>query len=285
MKWSAGAILVGASLAGTASAQVLANESVVISSGAGGSGGGAQTSDMIFSDTTPSWSGGAVGVQGSAGINDTGGSTAAANVAFKYDVGGIVDSLNTEYGAGDWSIANPELTFQYTLYANNSRFNSGPGTFSIFWMANDSWVQGTSDPVYATSASALAAWAGNVALLGSENYAWTTPGYTGTLADLHDGNWVTDKTGVRQSTVSYGLALDPNLVNDITSASAASNPNVSLYLMGTSSTLGLCIFTGGGSTLPTLSFEVVAAPEPSTLGLTACGLAGLITVWRRRNTK
>ena len=270
-------------LAAAASAQVLTTESFAISSGAGGSGG-AQTSDMIFSDGT-SWSGGAVGLQGASGFNNLSGHTAAANVSFKYNLGATVDSLNNTYGAGNWTVANTKLTFQYTLYANNSRFNAGAGGFNIYWVGNDNWTQGTANPAYATSESALAAWAGSDALLGSEYYNWTTPSYTGTYADLGTSAWVTDKTGARQSTLSYGLGLDSSFVSDILSASASSDPNLSLYLMPTSDSLGLCIFTGGGGSLPTLTFDVVAAPEPSAMAMSVFGLAGFVAVRRWKNQK
>ena len=272
-------ILAGATaLATTAPAQVLTTESFSISSGAGGSGG-AQTSDMILSDGT-SWSGGAVGVQGASGFNNLGGHTAAADVTFKYNLGARVDSLNATYGAGNWTIANPQLTFQYTLYANNSRFNAGAGSLNIYWVGNDNWTQGTANPAYATSAATLAAWAGSDALLTTEFYNWTTPGYTGSYADLGTGAWVTDKTGIRQSTLSYGLSLDSSFVSDITSASASSDPNLSLYLMPTSDSLGLCIFTGGGTTLPTLTFNVVAVPEPSAMAMMLSSLLGLVAIRR-----
>jgi len=272
------AAIITSSLAIPAFGQVLTSESFTISSGAAKSGGGL-TSDMIFSDGT-SWSGGAVGLQGSAGVNNLGTSTAAANVTFKYGVGSTVDALNTAYGAGNWTIENAELTLQYTLYAGNSRFNAGAGTFNILWVANDNWTQGSSDPAFATSASALAAWAGSDALLASEYYNWSTPSYTGTLADLHTANWNTDATGSRQATISYSLGLDSSFINDITSATGASDPNVSLYLMASTNTLGMCIFTGGGSVLPTLSFDVVAVPEPSVPMLTAGALAGMLTLRR-----
>jgi hypothetical protein len=270
-------------LATTASAQVLATENFSISSGAGGSGAAA-TSCMIMSDGT-SWSGGAVGVQGASGLNDIGGSSLAANDTFKFGVGSTVSSLNATYGAGDWTIANPELTFQYTLYANNSRFNAGAGGFNIYWVANDSWVQGSVNPVYATTAAGLSAWSGGQALIGSEYYNWSTPGYTGTDADEGTSKWITDKTGIQQATISYDLILDPSFVNDITSATASSDPNVSLYLMATSPTTGLTIFTGGASVLPTLTFEVVAIPEPSAWAMAACGLAGLASICRWKTRK
>jgi hypothetical protein len=281
-----------------ARASVLTTESFVISSGAGQSGSGGSTSEMVYNGVGPdgiSWSGGAVGVQGalSQTLSSRTGNpvyAVAANVAFKYNGRAVVDSLNALYEAGKWTIANPTLSFQYTLYANNPRFGAGAGTFSIEWVANNSWAmtESTTDNTnapYAASAAALSTWSGGQALLGSETYTWTTPGYTGTYNDLGTSNWTTDKTGSRQSTLSYSLGLDPAFVNDILSASAANDPNISLYLMATSPTLGLTIFTGGAGMLPTLSFQVVTAPVPTPIPpaflLFGSGIAGLGFLRRR----
>jgi uncharacterized protein (TIGR03382 family) len=69
-------------------------------------------------------------------------------------------------------------------------------------------------------------------------------------------------------------------VNDITSASASANPNVSFYLIPTSSTLGLTIFTGGGNVTPELTFNVVTVPEPA---LAALGGLVFLLMGRRRS--
>ena len=74
-------------------------------------------------------------------------------------------------------------------------------------------------------------------------------------------------------------------MQDVTSASAASDPSVSMYLMDTTGpandTLGMIIFTGGqGQPLPTLSFDVVSVPEPATLALLAVAVAGFGIVSR-----
>jgi hypothetical protein len=53
-----------------------------------------------------------------------------------------------------------------------------------------------------------------------------------------------------------------------------------LYLIPTSNTLGLTIFTGGGNSTPTLSFQAVSVPEPAALALT--GLFGVTALLRRR---
>ncbi|MFI5378873.1 MAG: PEP-CTERM sorting domain-containing protein [Tepidisphaerales bacterium] len=257
----------------------LVSLSFVISSGAGQTGNSAATSAMVMSDGT-SWNGAAVSVQGSHSTKQGGGNPLAANQAFKFSVGAAVDTLNATYGAGNWTITNPQLTVQYTLYSNNTRFGGGAGTFDVYWVAKDNWVQGTSNPIYAADAATLATWSTGQGLLASETFNWTTPGYTGTAADATTAAWVTDKSGPKQATVSYSLGLDAALLSDVTSATAGVDPNVSLYLMATSDTMGMTIFTGGGNTLPTLSFDVIAVPEPASLG--PMGFAGIWLLGHRR---
>ena len=135
-------------------------------------------------------------------------------------------------------------------------------------MANDNWAQGTNDPSYATNLSSLLAWAGSASDLGTSTYAWTSNPVSPTSS-----SWKTSTSG---PTASYALADDPQFLNDIDSASAASDPNVSLYLAADSSSLGLTIFTGGGTSLPELSFDVVSTPEPGTIGLFVLGAVPLI---------
>jgi hypothetical protein len=278
---------------GSAQATVLSHESFTTASGAGAAGGTAadacrNTNDMFYVDGSASWSGGSVGVQGSTSLNSYGWSSPAANVTFGFLVGSTVDSLNAAYGAGNWTISNVTLTFQYTLYANNFRFNAGAGTFATYWVANDSWFQGTSDPLYTTDAATLLTWSGSQSLLASTYYSWSTASYTGTYSDLGTSAWQTDKSGDKQGTLTVSLALTSALLNDIINASAASNDKVSLYLMALSDTLGLTIFTGGsdaaGGIRPTLSFDVVSAapvPIPPSMFLLASGFGGLALLRRR----
>ena len=227
---------------------------------------------IIGSTPVTSFSGGAVGVQGNQSTAYGGGTATPADVTFKFNVGPTVDSLNTLYGVGGWTISNPQLTFQYTLYANNSRFGEGTGTFDTYWVANDNWTQGTNDPAYATNQASLTAWAGSDSDLSTTNYAWTNSPVSPT-----SGSWTTNKNG---PTLTTNLASDSAFLGDITGSTASTDPNVSLYLLPTSNTVGITIFTGGGTSLPTLSFDVNTVPEPASIGLLVAG--GLMSVGRKR---
>jgi len=262
-----------------AQADFLADESVSISSSAGLGGAGTSASDMVYQTYQTGdgwgWAGGAGSVQGNLATTNSGGTSAAANEALSFNVGSLVSSLNTQYGAGDWTVSNVSLAFA-SSYAkqNNSRFGTGSGTFDIYWVANNNWKQSAGtvtnpglNPVYASNATQLATWSGGQADLASE--AFTVP------------------NGVNTGYVnlSYALGANASLVNEITSASTTGNEAVSLYLMATSQTLGMIMFTGGqGQPLPTLSFEVdsvTPTPIPAAVWLLGSGLFGLVGLKRR----
>jgi hypothetical protein len=272
--------LLGATFIGNVSAATLSHQSISIV-GSGGSGGaGSTASDMIFSSYSAvdgwGWAGGAGGVQGSLSKTNTGGNALAANEAFSFNIGSIVDSLNTSYGAGNWGVANASLSFasSYSVQ-NNSRFGIGSGTFDIYWMGNDNWAQskGTPadrqlNPVYASNGADLQTWAGSTSLLGSETFTVPTGG----------SGYVN---------LSYNLASDSSFFSDILSASASgTNKATSFYLMSTADTLGMIIFTGGqGQALPTLSFDVVSVtpvPEAASISLFLAGLGVIGAIVRRR---
>jgi hypothetical protein len=279
----------------TANAGILISETFSLPSGPGNPASAPYQDMLVNTSPLTTWGEkGAVGLQGSQAIFPNGGgfvNTPASTVAFKFNIGPTVDSLNATYGAGNWTIASPTLSFQYTYYANNNIFGGGAGSFETYWVANDSWAFGNggssgnaysdfnfvagTDPSYATSGASLLSWAGSEADLGSTAYNWLSPASNPSYT-----TWSTAKTGPNQGMLTVNLAADPLLANDVTSSSAASNPNVSLYLMPNSSSLGLTIFTGGGNVTPALSFNVVSVPEPALTGL--LGFTGVIGLLGRR---
>ena len=266
-----------AALAAPVRADLLTTESVAIQ-GSGGSGGsGTSASDMIYAQYNASdgwgWAGGAGAVQGNLAITNNGGYSAPANEAFSFVVGPTVAALNATYGADNWTITDPTLTFtsSYSVQ-NNSRFGIGSGTYEVYWVSNDNWSQSKGtlaagpapNPIYATSEAQLLTWTATDSDLGPQTF--TVPAGGSGYVDLSDS-----------------LAANSPLVSDIVDASTSVDPNVSLYLMSTSNTLGMIIFTGGQSQpLPTLNFDVVAVPEPSTFILLAAGAVGLVGFGLRR---
>jgi autotransporter-associated beta strand protein len=261
-----------------ASGTALTTESFSLPDGQGNSAAAPYMDEVV--NTSPSLStwgeSGAIGLQGSQSIypNGSGGyvNNPPSTVAFKFNVGSVVDSLNATYGVGNWTISNTTLTMQYTYYANNPVFGAGAGSFETYVVQNNSWYFSNSgsgspgnfygyvageDPTYATSAAALPPWSGGQADLGSTTYNWLSP-----ASNPNYQGWQTDKTGPNQGLLTDILTADPLLVNDITSASTSSNPNISFYLVPNNATLGLTIFTGGGRQTPTLTFNVVSAPKP-----------------------
>jgi len=247
---------------------------------------------------------GACGLQGNQSIYPSGSSYVTqppSVVAMKFNIGSTIDTLNTTYGAGNWTISNPKITLQYTYYANNSNFGAGAGTFETYVIQNNSWYfsnNGTGgpglfngytpgeDPIYAADPGTLATWSGGQADLGSTTYKWLSPPGVSvgpSTVNPNYSSWSTDKTGVNQGLLTDTLANDPLLVSDVTGATAAANANVSFYMIPNDATLGICIFTGGGTSEPTLNFEVDGVPEPSSIAL--AGLCAGAALLRRRRAR
>jgi hypothetical protein len=259
----------------------LCHESVSMVTSGGLGGTGTYASDMVFAQWAGSqggwgWAGGASAVQGGAAthtgraVSETNPYVIAANEVFSFNLSSLtttVESLNATYGAGNWTIANPSLFFQSSCNVqNNSRFGLGSGTFSIYWVANNNWAQslGTEDdrqlnPPYASSAAVLLPWAGS-------------------LAHLGDGTFTIARIGSGDQPMTCPLSTaDPNyplFVRAITNPTLGGGslyspfttyPALTLYIMGTSDTLGMLVFTGGpggnSEPPPALSFDVVPSPN------------------------
>jgi len=278
-------------------------ESVSILGTSGGGGSGSYASDMVYptyQNTTGldtdgwGWSGGAGAVQGGSSLNNDSVAAPASNEVFSFDLNNLpttIATLNSTYGAGNWTIINPTLTFVTSnAVQNNSRFGVGNGTYSIYWVANNNWSQakGTAtggyapNPPFVATLSALQSWAGgsgSVADLGDETLTYPTSG-TGYITETInlstlDPNYAAFINAITNPTLGGGTLYPPNTTYD----------DLSLYLMETSNGLGMIIFTGGQSqAVPELSFQVVEAssiPVPPSLLILAGGL-GSYALFRKK---
>jgi hypothetical protein len=68
----------------------------------------------------------------------------------QFNVTQAQQTFNTAFGAGNWKVGSVSLQVTQTPPNNTIFNNQNSGTFSIDWIANDSWVEGTGTPMLPT---------------------------------------------------------------------------------------------------------------------------------------
>lgn len=190
----------------------------------------------------------------------------------KFDLGTARSSFDTTFGAGLWTIQS--IVLQFTASPpNNAIFNgngSGPGGTNVNfaglltfqWMQNDSWVEGTGNPM-----------------------GPTTNGVTfSTLSTFRSG--ADESLGTFSSTAAtsgasapFSLSLTPGFTAD-----ARAGGIVSLLMLPGDNGVANLFTARTGTNPPQLRVTAAAVPEPVALSL--LGLAGLLIVgWRRRDAR
>jgi hypothetical protein len=208
------------------------------------------TADALVSSANPSSNYGAAG----------GLSVAAAGMAkgefqsvMMFDASSAMSSFDATYGAGKWTIK--AVSLQLTAAApSNPIFNSpsAAGEFSVLWIPDDSWTEGTGKP--SSPGTAGVTFNAMPSLAGAEAV----------------GTFSFD--GATSGQAAYGFTLASGLLADLAAGHA-----VSLDLSAADSAASYVFNSrefGTAASRPVLS--ITATPEPATLALLAAGTALLV---------
>jgi len=175
----------------------------------------------------------------------------------RFDLAGAKSTFDAAYGEGLWQVQSASLRLTTTA-ANNAIFNSNStGLFSISWMQNDSWIEGTGSP----------------SLPAANGITWLSLPDFLSLADELLGTFLFDTatSGGDQVHTNYSLNLTTGFLGDIMSGSsagfdiAAASDSVS-YLFNSRS-----VTTSPDRPLLTIVAVSVPEPLPGTL-LLGCAL-------------
>jgi hypothetical protein len=205
------------------------------------------------------------GSGGALALSAAGSANGEFQSVLKFDTSGAVTLFDSLYGSGLWSVQS--VTLQLSAGTpNNAIFNANnAGLFSVTWMQNDGWTEGSGTPnapttdgitydtlqnTYLTPAAdeTLGTFSYNGANTGTFSYTLDTP--SGFLADLLAGNLVSLDLAAADSEISYFFS---------------------------SRTFGTA------ANRPLLTITAAAVPEPETIALLTCGLSLLaVRRWQRR---
>jgi hypothetical protein len=175
-----------------------------------------------------------------------------------FNLSGLPNAFNTQYGAGQWSIQSVTLQLTATK-PNNGIFNaSAAGMFAISWMQNTSWTEGTGTPMAPTS--------NGITFNTLSNYVGSGDESLGTFS----------YNGSTSATLTYTLNLPSGF-----SAAVAAGDTIGLRFYAADTAVSFLFDSennGGSGTHPLLT---VAVPEPDALCLGLAATAPLAALKRR----
>jgi hypothetical protein len=183
----------------------------------------------------------------------------------RFDLSGAVNSFDSVYGAGQWTVESVNLRLT-AANANNAIFNSpAAGMFQISWMLNDSWEEGTGTPA-APGATGI-----------------TFSSLQSTFLNPNDESLgVFNFNGTTSGNYSFGFNLTAGLVGDVTSGD-----DLSLRLSAADAAVSGVFNSRNFGTVGNRPFlTIVAVPEPGTIGIVGLGLVmAALSARRSRRTK
>jgi hypothetical protein len=178
----------------------------------------------------------------------------------QFNVSSVKSAFDIQFGAGQWSIQS--VTLQLTATApNNAIFNpSAAGQFSISWMQNDGWTEGTGTPQTPTTTGITFSTLST--FLSPADEALGTFSFNGGTS----GNSICT------------LGLTPSFSSDILAGN-----NVSFRMFAADTAVSALFDSrtfGTTSARPLLT--ITAVPEPTSLALGVVGLCLLVGSKRAR---
>ena len=183
--------------------------------------------------------------------------------ALRFDLSATRNSLNAQFGVGQWMIQSVTLQLTSSPH-NNAIFNDvAAGQFGVSLMQNNSWVEGT----------------GTGGIPSSDGISFSSLQSTYINGAVDEALGTFSFPGGTSGQNSYALTLSPGLLSDITSGG-----NLSLRLFAADNTVSY-LFTsrsGSSSARPDIVAQAVAVPEPSTMALCAVALGVLLLVQTMR---
>ena len=172
----------------------------------------------------------------------------------QFSMAGAKASFDSQFGAGQWTIQS--VTLQLTATApNNPIFNSNaPGQFSVSWMQNDSWTEGTGTPQAPAATGIMFSTLSN--FVSGADQLLGTFGFNGAT----NGN------------ATYSLNLTPSFSADVLSGGA-----LSLRMFAADSSIGyLSDSRNFGTTSARPLLTITAVPEPAVFSLAVLGACVLV---------
>jgi hypothetical protein len=213
----------------------------------------------------------ATGSSGSLSNNNYGGagalSVAAPNLSqgefqsvLMFGLSGAKSSFDSQFGVGLWTIQS--VTLQLTAAApNNAIFNpSAAGQFSVSWMQNDGWTEGTGTPQAPTTTGITFS---------------TLPGF---LSSADETLGTFSYSGATNGSTTYTLSLTPLFSEDVLAGNTAS-----LRMFAADSAVSYFSDSRSFSTASARPLLTISAvPEPQVGALLVIGLALFSRSRRRR---
>lgn len=194
---------------------------------------------------------------------------------FSFNTSSIVNQLNMEYGANDWTItsASVTLTSNYAsstgTQPSSTKFNNiAAGGFQFSFLNNNTWNLGTAltSVNYSNSSTYLGTNNSNLQSLGTYTYS---------------------ANGASPQTLAWALTGNPGGVTTGLLADIASGGEISIFGSPTAgSKVGYEFGTSTGGTPPILTITAEAAtptPIPAAVWLLGSGLFGLVGLKRRQH--